>query len=107
MKWGEDLERDHGAPYYHCHRADLHKILYVLVAPHVTTLLGSTAVGCDPDPVSPSVVLKSGEVVRGDLMVGADGVKSYIQQVVTGNPNPAELTGDDTYLAGDAGPRAA
>ena len=32
--------------------------------------------------------------MRGDFVVGADGVRSYIPQVVTGNPNPAELMGD-------------
>ena len=97
MKWGEVLEKDYGVPYYHMHRADLHKLLYDLVAPHVTIRLGSTVVECDPDPVSPSVTLKSGEVVRADLVVGADGVKSRIQRLVTGKPNPAELMGDAVY----------
>jgi len=96
---GEALEEDHGAAYYHMHRADLHKLLYDLVAPHVTILLGSTVTGCDPDPVSPSVTLKSGEVIWADLIVGADGVKSYIQRVVSGRPNQAEPTGDAVYRA--------
>jgi len=93
-RFGEALARDYGSPYYHMHRADLHKLLCDLVAPHVTILLGSTVTGCDPDPVSPSVTLKSGEVMRADLVIGADGVKSYIQQVVLEKPNPAVLTGD-------------
>ena len=98
-KWGELTERDYGAPYYHIHRADFHKLLYDLVAPHVTILLDSAVVRCDPDPVSPSVTLKSGEVMRADLIVGADGVKSYIQRVVSGKPNRAEPTGDAAYRA--------
>ena len=98
-KWGEVTEREYGAPFYHAHRADLHKLLYDIVAPHATILLDSPVVGCDPDPVSPSVTLKSGEVVRGDLIVGADGVKSFIQQVVSGKPNPAEPVGDAAYRA--------
>jgi len=98
-KLGETLEGNYGAAYYHTHRADLHKLLYDLVAPHVTILLGSTVTGCDPDPVSPSVTLKSGGVIRADLIVGADGVKSYIQQVVSGRPSPAEVTGDAVYRA--------
>jgi len=98
-KWGDVMERDYGAPYYHIHRADFHKLLYDLVAPHVTILLGSLVVECDPGPVSPSVTLKSGKVVRGDLIVGADGVKSFIQQVVSGKPSPAEPTGDAAYRA--------
>jgi len=98
-KWEGVMEEDYGAPYYHIHRADFHKLLYDLVAPHVTILLGSTVVGCDPGPVSPSITLKSGEVMRADLIVGADGVKSYIQQVVSGKPIPARPTGDAAYRA--------
>ena len=98
-KWGDAVERDYDAPYYQIHRADFHKLLYDLVAPHVTILLDSAVVRCDPDPVSPSVILKSGEVMRADLVVGADGVKSYIQQVVSGKSNPAEPTGDAVYRA--------
>jgi len=98
-RMGEALEGNYGAAYYHTHRADVHKFLYDLVAPHATILLGSTVIGCDPDPVSPSVTLKSGEVIHADLIVGADGVRSYIQQVVSGRPHPAKLTGDAVYRA--------
>ena len=96
-KWGEVMERDYGSPYYHIHRANFHKLLYDLVAPHVTILLDSTVVGCDPE--APSVTLKSGKILKADLIVGADGVKSHIQQVVSGKPIRAEPTGDAAYRA--------
>jgi len=96
-KFGEALQRQYGAPNYQIHRADLHKLLYDLVAPHVTILLGSSVVGCEPDSVSPSVTLESGEVMEADLIVGADGIKSYVQRVVSGKPNPAKPTGDAAY----------
>jgi len=95
----ETMERDYGSPYYHIHRADFHKLLYGLVAPHVTLLLDSTVVGCDPGPGTPSVTLKCGRVLKADLIVGADGVKSFIQRVVSGEANPAEPTGDAAYRA--------
>jgi len=98
-KRGEAAKKEYGAPTYQIHRADLHKLLYDLVASHVTILLGSPVTRCDPDPVSPSVTLKSGKVVRGDLIIGADGIKSFIQRVVSGGPNPAESTGDAAYRA--------
>ena len=98
-QWGEFARSEYGAPYYHIHRADFHKLLYDLVASHATILLGSPVTRCDPDPVSPSVTLKSGKVVRGDLIVGADGIKSHIQEVVSGKRNPAEPTGDAAYRA--------
>lgn len=95
-KWGEAME-EHGAPYYHIHRADFHKLLFDLAAPGMTLRLKSTVVSVDPD--APSVTLASGEVVHGDLIVGADGVKSIIQQVVIGRVNPAQPTGDAAYRA--------
>lgn len=97
IKWAGVLERNYGSPYYHMHRADLHKILYDLVSPHVTIRLGLAVVRCDPNSVSPSVTLDSGEVVQADLIIGADGVKSHIQRVVLGEQNPVELTGDAVY----------
>ena len=99
MKREGALERGRGAPYCFVHRADLHKFLHDLVTPHVSIRLGATVVGCDPDPVSPSVTLESGEVIQADLIVGADGVNSCIQPVVTGKPNSGVPTGDAAYRA--------
>lgn len=103
-KWAEKME-EFGAPYYHIHRADFHKLLYDLAAPNVTLKLKSTVVSVNPDPPSasnpegPSVTLSDGTVIHGDLVIGADGVKSYIQQVVLGRVNPARPTGDAAYRA--------
>lgn len=99
VEWGDTLEGEYGAPTYYMHRADLHKLLYDLVSPHATIRLDSTVVGCDPDPVSPSVTIESGEEIRADLVIGADGVGSYIRRVVTGKPSSAKLTGDAVYRA--------
>ena len=96
--WGT-AESNYGAPYHLVHRADLHRLLYDLVAPHVTILLGSPVIGCNPDPVAPSVTLESGKVLKADLIVGADGLKSYVQQVVLGRSNRADSTGDAAYRA--------
>ncbi|KAJ3011670.1 hypothetical protein NUW54_g2099 [Trametes sanguinea] len=95
-RWS-DMEDQYGSPYYHIHRADLHKLLFDLAAPFMTLRLKSTVVSVDPE--APSVTLASGEVVHGDLIVGADGVKSMIQRVVLGHTNPAEPTGDAVYRA--------
>ncbi|KAI0631870.1 FAD/NAD-P-binding domain-containing protein [Trametes polyzona] len=95
-RWS-DMEKQYGAPYYHIHRADLHKLLFDLASPFMTLRLKSTVVSVDPN--APSVTLASGEVVHGDLIIGADGVKSMIQGVVLGYTNPAEPTGDAAYRA--------
>ncbi|KAH9850511.1 FAD/NAD-P-binding domain-containing protein [Lenzites betulinus] len=92
-----NMEEQYGAPYYHIHRADLHKLLLDLAAPFMTLRLKSLVVSVDPE--APSITLASGEVIKGDLIIGADGVKSIIQGVVLGHTNPAEPTGDAAYRA--------
>ena len=103
--WCDVMDTSHGAPYLHVHRADYHAMLLRLAraAPNVTLRLGATVIGVDPDPASavggPSVTLASGEVVRGDLIVGADGVKSMLQAAVTGKSSAPRATGDAAYRA--------
>ena len=49
------------------------------------------------DPSKPTLTLSSGEVIRCDLIVGADGVKSMIREVVVGGPDRPRPTGDAAY----------
>ncbi|KAL0956818.1 hypothetical protein HGRIS_002929 [Hohenbuehelia grisea] len=96
-QWGHTMEEEHGAPYYHIHRADLHNILFDLAAPFMTLRLNSRVV--DVDPAAPSLTLESGEVIHADLIIGADGVKSTVRQVVVGGPDKPVSTGDAAYRA--------
>lgn len=98
-KWGDRMLRNHGSPYYNIHRADFHRMLFDLAAPFIDLRLKSTVVAVDPGPEKPSLTLASGEVIYGDLIVGADGVKSLVQKVVLGKENPALATGDAAYRA--------
>jgi salicylate hydroxylase len=111
------MENDHGAPYYHIHvskwllvdyrgchllnllfqRADFHRLLFDLVKPYMTLRLNSKVVSVDP--AVPTVTLQSGEIVQGDLIIGADGVKSTIREVVVGAPDKPVPTGDSAYRA--------
>ncbi|CUA68248.1 hypothetical protein RSOLAG22IIIB_07778 [Rhizoctonia solani] len=96
--WGSKMERDHGSPYYHVHRADLHRMLYDLAEQAgVTIRLASTVKSIDPS--TPSLTLSDGETVHCDLIVGADGVKSTIREVVVGGPDRPRPTGDAAYRA--------
>ncbi|CAE6436076.1 unnamed protein product [Rhizoctonia solani] len=96
--WGSKMERDHGSPYYHVHRADLHRWLYELAEQAgVTIRLASTVKSIDPS--MPSLTLSNGETIRCDLIVGADGVKSAIREVVVGGPDRPRPTGDAAYRA--------
>lgn len=103
-RWGTKMRREHGAPYFHIHRADFHRMVYERAAAsdRVTVRLNSTVKSVDPVPNAQgqvSVTLTSGEVISGDLIVGADGVKSLVRQVVIGREDAPEPTGDAAYRA--------
>ncbi|KAI0066032.1 FAD/NAD(P)-binding domain-containing protein [Artomyces pyxidatus] len=94
---GDHMDRNHGAPYYHIHRADLLDILYDLARPYATIRLDARVVSVDPS--APTLTLHSGEVITADLIIGADGLNSMIREVVMGGPFPAVPTGDAAYRA--------
>jgi salicylate hydroxylase len=96
-RWGQKVIDEFGVPYLHVHRADFHSMLHGLIQGRTEIRLNSTVVAVDPS--KPSVTLASGEVVEADLIVGADGVKSRLREVVTGMPTPATATGDAAYRA--------
>ncbi|KAG8899719.1 hypothetical protein FRB99_006468 [Tulasnella sp. 403] len=89
-----------GAPYYHIHRADFHRLLYDLctgLTDKVTIRLKSHVSSIDAN--APACILASGEVVNCDLIIGADGVKSTIRQHVVGRADNPVPTGDAAYRA--------
>ncbi|KAL5638678.1 hypothetical protein ACGC1H_003140 [Rhizoctonia solani] len=96
-KWGGEFENEHGAPYYHIHRADFHKLLYDITIPLIDLHLNSYVTSIDPE--APSVTIKNEKVFKCDLIVGADGVKSAIREVVVGHVDRPVDTGDAAYRA--------
>ncbi|TDL17809.1 FAD/NAD(P)-binding domain-containing protein [Rickenella mellea] len=98
-RFGSLIETKHGSPYCTVHRVDLHAMLAEIATTHenVTIRLNSTVVGVDPE--KPTVTLADGSVVKGDLVVGADGLKSMVRDVVVGRPDRPNPTGDGAYRA--------
>ncbi|KDQ19543.1 hypothetical protein BOTBODRAFT_170623 [Botryobasidium botryosum FD-172 SS1] len=95
---GALMTRTYNAPYLHIHRADFHKIFYDLaVGAGVKIRLSSRVVTLDPS--APSVILATGETLSADLIIGADGVKSMVRDVVVGRPDKPVPTGDAAYRA--------
>jgi len=94
----DEHEKLHGAPYYQVHRADIHNLL----AAKVRELkpdpirLNSRAIGFEESGDAVGLHLEDGTAVRGDLLVGADGLKSVICQQIAGNV-PATYTGDAAW----------
>jgi 2-polyprenyl-6-methoxyphenol hydroxylase-like FAD-dependent oxidoreductase len=94
----DDHERLHGAPYYQVHRADIHSLLAAKVRAlkHGAIRLNCQAVGFEESEDGVKLRLAGGAVVQGDLLIGADGLKSVICQQLNGNI-PATYTGDAAW----------
>lgn len=91
---GADSIERFGAPYWFVHRGDLHRILVEAV--HAlkpdAIRLGSRCTGYRVEDSSVLLELEEGRSVRGDVLIGADGVHSLLRQQMIGPTRP-EFTG--------------
>ena len=80
------LSRVPGKPSYNGHRAELHKVLYdYAVSLDIPIRMGKKVVKYDEDEDGAWAVLESGELVRGDVLVAADGLRSKAKKAVLGS----------------------
>lgn len=87
---GADAERRWGAPYLHVHRADLHAALRRAAEAEGVVIQRAAPVetyGNRPEGVR--LKLASGEVVTGDLLIAADGLRSKLRSVLNGSEAPS------------------
>ncbi len=84
---GADAEARWGAPYLHIHRADLLDVLAGAASQAGVGLqLGQTATGAASRPDGAALHFGGGTVRQGDVVIGADGIRSALRAVVS----PAE-----------------
>ena len=91
-------EKLHGAPYYQVHRADIHNLLAAKVREFKRDAirLNCRVSGFEESGKGVALRLTDGSVVQGDLLIGADGLKSVVCQQINGNI-PATYTGDAAW----------
>ena len=76
-----------GAPTVGVHRADLQRaLLDVLGAEHLT--LGAECVGFAQDAAGVTARFADGREARGDILVGADGLRSAVRRQLLGDVKP-------------------
>ncbi|OAA55863.1 salicylate hydroxylase [Niveomyces insectorum RCEF 264] len=92
-----DVQEKYGFPYYFLHRADLIRLLTDAVAKNPNVNLRMNCKVTDYDFEAPAVTLASGERVAADLVIGADGIKSAVRDVINGSPIEPQDTGDVAY----------
>jgi salicylate hydroxylase len=88
----------HGAPYTQLHRADLHDLLAARAReldPGVVRL-NHKVTGFTEHADGVELRLADGRSVRGDILIGADGVKSAVRAQLFGAA-PATYTGDAAW----------
>ncbi|GEL22412.1 monooxygenase [Pseudonocardia sulfidoxydans NBRC 16205] len=89
---GDAVWREHGAPYWHFHRADLHRVLLDACADPATPgpdvhLCTSARVKSVDQSVGeqPAVVTEDGRRFEADVVIGADGVRSQVREEIMGS----------------------
>ncbi|MGH8430714.1 MAG: FAD-dependent monooxygenase, partial [Solimonas sp.] len=87
---GEQHEQKHGAPYFQIHRSDLHTALQeaVRALDPKAIVLNARAIRIEEDAAGATVHLMDGSSARGDLVVGADGIKSTVRKHIVGADQP-------------------
>ncbi|OAG34856.1 hypothetical protein AYO21_10961 [Fonsecaea monophora] len=98
-RWGTDkMIKEFNGPWFVIHRADYHSVLLDEVSRLGGKLqLNAEVVDVKASAEKPKVVLRTGEVIDADVVVGADGLWSAIRDIVVGQPSPPEPTGDLAY----------
>lgn len=95
---GEVVER-YGVPYYHIHRGDLLGLLVQAsdASPNITLHTSARVTGFSDDDGGVQISLE-GRQHEGDLLVGADGIRSVIRAGLWGQQKP-QFTGNIAWRA--------
>jgi len=91
LKLGAASEQRFGAPYINVHRGDLHAVLATAVRPG-SVVFGHCLVGLDPSRDVVRLVFENGARSEADIVVGADGIRSKVREVLLGT-EPPRFTG--------------
>jgi 6-hydroxynicotinate 3-monooxygenase len=84
-------EQRFGGPYVNVHRGDLHAILETAVAPGSITF-GHCLAGLEPAGDAIRLVFENGVRQEADIVIGADGIRSKVREVLLG-AEPPRFTG--------------
>lgn len=86
---GEFCKENYNAPYWHYHRADLHRVILDACVdpdgpgPVVRLHTNSKVTGLDrTDPARPVVVTEDGTRHPADAVIGADGIRSRVRDLM-------------------------
>jgi salicylate hydroxylase len=87
VQLGELHVKRYGASFFQIHRADLVDVLAAAVSPQ-TLRLGARLARVEQDARGVEVLLASGEVLRADALIAADGIHSAVREQLHGREEP-------------------
>lgn len=93
----EDCPRLYGAPFFHVHRADLHRILLGTIDLGQTQL-STQCVGVRQEGSTAIASFADGSEFEADVIVGADGIHSIVRKSIFGE-EPPRYTGNMCWRA--------
>ena len=96
QKWREMdytiCESTFGYPVYSIERHSFHRMLHAAAGGDSNVLLDSKVIELDDDPAKPyvEVTLENGRKLRGEVLVGADGIRSITRRILARNAGMKE-----------------
>ncbi len=97
---GDTALKRWGSPYLHIHRADLIAALETTLVTRApaNVRLGAVVRRYEQDQAGVTAILEDGEEIRGDVLIGADGIHSAIRAQMIGPDRPT-FTGNVAWRA--------
>jgi salicylate hydroxylase len=97
---GDAVKAVYGYPYGLIYRADLHGVFLAACRKfdNVTLRTASKVESFEQDSGGVTVKLASGETIRGDALIGADGLWSRVREAIVGDGKP-RVSGHIAYRA--------
>jgi salicylate hydroxylase len=88
---GANAVTRYGSPYWLVHRGDFHHVLVEALAGRApgAVRVGARCIGFEQDAAGVTLTLENGERVRGDVLLGADGVHSQVRETLFGGSHPS------------------
>ncbi|OAX34598.1 FAD/NAD(P)-binding domain-containing protein [Rhizopogon vinicolor AM-OR11-026] len=84
-QWEEEVLRETRGEYLFLHHVGLRRVLHdAAIAAGAEVRLGVSVVSVNSDDDGPHVTLTTGETLMADVIVGADGRSSIVQQAIVG-----------------------
>ncbi|WP_069814154.1 FAD-dependent monooxygenase [Streptomyces sp. TP-A0874] len=88
MRYGDESQARYGAPYYVCHRAVLQNLLREQVGDD-RIVLSREVVDITQDDSGVYITFADRSTATADLVIGADGIRSKVREIVSGYERPA------------------